>query len=367
MNMREFLFARFLGGAGGGDKAVISPLEITENGTYTAKDVDGYSPVTVNVADKKVIVPLEVTENGTYSAEGVDGYYPVIVNVEASGGAQTTEFLPTTTFTNDYYSEFGVFVYFIPLEAEMMVAWVENRNAVTVVYDGEEYNVTPQVLTGAAGNDGVCVGNLSAFGGTGNNEPFAVVPWNIDEVDGLLIGSTVDQDETQHTIRIYQEAGSGAGAITADQIAEGGVAEVYLPNATKIKGYAFYLDTTLATIEMPNVKRIEGYAFQGCSNLALKTLPSGIEYIGDNAFRNCAALEITSFPSSLKYLGTANFWGVNKVTSLTFEGKPDSIHSNAFFMASALTTINVPWAEGEVAGAPWGATNAAINYNYTGG
>jgi hypothetical protein len=26
----------------------------------------------------------------------------------------------------------------------------------------------------------------------------------------------------------------------------------------------------------------------------------------------------------------------------------------------------VPWAEGAVANAPWGATNATINYNYTG-
>lgn len=126
------------------------------------------------------------------------------------GSAAVTEFLPSTTFTNDYFSDFGVFVYFIPLEAEMMAAWVENRNAVTVVYDGEEYNVTPQVLTGADGSDGVCVGNLSAFGGTGNNEPFAVVPWNIDGVDGLLIGSTVDTAPTEHTIRIYQEA-SGSG------------------------------------------------------------------------------------------------------------------------------------------------------------
>lgn len=37
-------------GCGGGAEPVIEPLEITENGTYTAPDgVDGYSPVTVNV------------------------------------------------------------------------------------------------------------------------------------------------------------------------------------------------------------------------------------------------------------------------------------------------------------------------------
>lgn len=30
-------------------------------------------------------------------------------------------------------------------------------------------------------------------------------------------------------------------------------------------------------------------------------------------------------------------------------------------------TRGVPWAEGAVTNAPWGATNATINYNYTGG
>jgi hypothetical protein len=38
----------------------------------------------------------------------------------------------------------------------------------------------------------------------------------------------------------------------------------------------------------------------------------------------------------------------------------------AFSGCANITTINVPWAEGAVENAPWGATNATINYNYTG-
>lgn len=44
-----------------------------------------------------------------------------------------------------------------------------------------------------------------------------------------------------------------------------------------------------------------------------------------------------------------------------------SIDSGAFSGCTNLTSIKVPWAEGAVANAPWGATNAAITYNYTGG
>lgn len=41
---------KLAGGGGGGASAVINPIEITENGTYTAGEgVDGYSPITVNV------------------------------------------------------------------------------------------------------------------------------------------------------------------------------------------------------------------------------------------------------------------------------------------------------------------------------
>ena len=40
--------------------------------------------------------------------------------------------------------------------------------------------------------------------------------------------------------------------------------------------------------------------------------------------------------------------------------------STAFTGCDKLTTINVPWSEGEVANAPWGATNAVINYDYKG-
>ena len=49
---------------------------------------------------------------------------------------------------------------------------------------------------------------------------------------------------------------------------------------------------------------------------------------------------------------------------LTFQGTPETISKTAFRYCDNLTTINVPWAEGAVANAPWGATNATINYNY---
>lgn len=102
-------------------------------------------------------------------------------------------------------------------------------------------------------------------------------------------------------------------------------------------------DGQLIDVKMYGYKTIRDSAFNSCTNLALTTLPNGITSIGDYAFNNCTRL-----------------------VSLTFEGTPESIADQAFAGCYNLTTINVPWAEGAVANAPWGATNATIHYGHTG-
>ena len=52
------------------------------------------------------------------------------------------------------------------------------------------------------------------------------------------------------------------------------------------------------------------------------------------------------------------------MSSVVFSSKPTSINFNAFSGCSSLATIYVPWSEGEVASAPWGANGATIIYDY---
>ena len=163
---------------------------------------------------------------------------------------------------------------------------------------------------------------------------------------------------------------SGGGATepyieeTYDQ--NGQLIDAVMHGYTSIRPYAFQHCSVLVSVSgISAITSIGKYAFSQCSNLALTSLPAGITSIGNNAFDSCVKLALTSMPAGITSIGSYSFSNCTGLTTITFEGTPQSIDSHAFSGSTKLTTINVPWAEGAVAGAPWGATNATINYNYT--
>lgn len=119
---------------------------------------------------------------------------------------------------------------------------------------------------------------------------------------------------------------------------------VELPEGLITIGQHSFTGCGFSEIELPpNLTAIRNYAFSGCSNLSSVTIPESVLGIQSEGFSTCLALQ-----------------------EVTFKGTPRSVASNTFYNCFNLNTINVPWAEGEVTGAPWGAPNATINYNYEG-
>ena len=145
-----------------------------------------------------------------------------------------------------------------------------------------------------------------------------------------------------------------------------GNVSITIPDGTTTIGlYAFANFWMLQSVSIPNgVTSILDYAFDACGNLQLTSLPSGLTRIGDYAFKGCSNLNITNIPSSVTTIGNYIFQNCVLINTITFNGTPTTIGSNAF-ANSSVYTINVPWAEGAVAGAPWGAMYPIINYNYT--
>ena len=94
------------------------------------------------------------------------------------------------------------------------------------------------------------------------------------------------------------------------------------------------------------------------------------ETIGQSAFRNCFGtrnenVRVIRIPATVKTIEIYAF-AEPRTPHIYFEGTPESIDANAF-TTTRETNIYVPWAEGAVANAPWGATKATIHYNYVEG
>lgn len=200
----------------------------------------------------------------------------------------------------------------------------------------------------------------------------------------------VPADSTSNDLAtlIHQIPVPAEGDDNYKQLVEGTAAHPVFPqNLTKIGSFLFYnYPSALALTELPEtVTAIGAASFMLCSHLALTHLPAGLTSLGDSAFYGCSSITISELPSSLTVIPTSAFWGCMKMTiteipegiksiansafaycsgltTITFKGTPTSISASAFEHCDNLTTINVPWAEGAVANAPWGATNATITY-----
>lgn len=143
-----------------------------------------------------------------------------------------------------------------------------------------------------------------------------------------------------------------------------------LPDTVRyIKSSAFYKCTSLQLEKLPNsLKELGSNAFLGCTSLALTSIDNIsplMTVLDQGVFSGCTSLKISVIPAQIEMIKAWAFQNCTGLTQITFKGTPTSIHNNAFAGCTNITAINVPWAEGEVANAPWGATNATINYNVT--
>ena len=189
------------------------------------------------------------------------------------------------------------------------------------------------------------------------------------EGKGVTVPDGTLPDSMAALIDAIEAGGGGATEPYIEEVYDGNgnLIDVTFHGHTRIRNYAFNTCSKLALTSLPSgLTSIGESAFDGCTKLALTSLPSGLTSIGDYAFNGCSSLALTSLPSGLTSIGNNAFRNCTKLASLTFEGTPTRISRTAFSGCANLTTINVPWAEGAVANAPWGATRATINYNYTG-
>lgn len=143
-----------------------------------------------------------------------------------------------------------------------------------------------------------------------------------------------------------------------------------LPSGVEqIYNSAFYKCTKLALTELPSkLLKINQYAFLNCKNLQFNTFPNGLTIINAGAFsgawENTKPAMIT-LPASIQTIGENCFENV-MVAKFRLLGTPTAIGSSSF-NSSYITDIYVPWVKNNGGAAddyaPWGASYATIHYN----
>lgn len=106
-------------------------------------------------------------------------------------------------------------------------------------------------------------------------------------------------------------------------------------------GTSEYSGSTCKVVILPStITQINSKAFHKNTNLSTIVVPEGVQTIWALAFGYCTNLKCVRLPST-----------INTISSMAFMG------------ATNLEHIYVPWSEGKIADAPWGADNATVHYN----
>ena len=185
-------------------------------------------------------------------------------------------------------------------------------------------------------------------------------------------GQDVETPEpiTREEMFLTKISGGGSNFPVKDFFART-VTEITLTGATKIGQYSFYQYNTLKTVYLPDVTEISSGAFNGCANLSTVIMGEDLITIGGggtSVITGSPNIKSITIPSSVKTIGWNAFTSCTGLETVTFLGKPESLGSafDSAVLPTSVKTVNCPWAEGEVAGAPWGATYATIHYNHKG-
>lgn len=133
----------------------------------------------------------------------------------------------------------------------------------------------------------------------------------------------------------------------------------YVPTELALSPTEYWESVTI----QDGAKVIGECAFEGCQALTEVFLADSITEIGGRAFANCGLLVLEKLPRELKIIGRQAFYSCYELKTITFQGTPEEVAEDAFEYCDSLANIRVPWSEGEVPGAPWGAEYATVEYN----
>lgn len=357
-----------------GGSAVIEPLSVTSNGTYTAPTgVDGYSPVSVNVSGGGGggVSPKQIN---FYDYDGT-----CLHSFTASEWANETALPSNPSHTgltaqgwNWTKAQIDAQLVSTPeqdINVGQMYITDDGKTRLYVHFD--KHTRHPYLGIGVNGTVEVDWGDGSATSTiTGSSLTSAThVDHNYASAGDYVITLTVSSGSfvfLGDNWMSYTLMKSPSATANDNMVYEFCLKKVEIGANAGIYNYAFYYCSLLMSITIPNsVMSIGTYAFEYCRSLKSITIPDGVTNISDymlryclslmqiaipdgvtnirsNAFNGCNSLESITIPDSVTSIGASAFLSCYKIASITMPDSIRSIEKSTFSTCCSLKTIEIP-------------------------
>ena len=284
-------------GTGGGGGAVVQPLSVTTNGTYTAPSgVDGYSPVTVNVSGGGGGEAVSRSDVNFYDYDGTLLYSFTTAEVNDSGFTMPSN--PSHT----------------GLTAQGWNWTLAQLRTQLTAMPTQAVDVGQMYITDDGKTRLYCrfeEGRLHPYLGIGLNGT-VVIDWGDGSATSTLTGTSLT--DAQVADHVYASGGDYVITLTVTS----GSAQIYgnssitflLRKSGSSSSYnSLVYSNSLVKVQLGTDIVIGTNAFYNCYSLASITIPSGVTSIGANAFNNDYGLgEIHFKPTTPPKCANSNAW-----------------------------------------------------------
>ena len=328
----------------GGGGAEVQPLNVMENGTYTAPEGTAYSPVVVNIP---------IPNPSDYIYQDNEGY--VILPSHKAGKVRFIDYDGTLlySFSKDDIDEMESLPTNPTHDGLIAQGWNWSlANIKSYLTDNPDANVNVgQMYITNDGKTRIYItlddrDALSPYLAIAINGTVSV-DWGDDSTPNTMIGTSISTlIRCQH---VYDNVGD---YIISIEVVSGNFAFygrgtnygscLVAENSSNNRDRSRLYSKAITKVNIGSNADIRTTAFCNCVSLLSVTIPDSVTSIGSSAFNNCFSLSSVTIPDHVTSIGSSAFNYCYSLSSITIPDSVTSIESAAFYGCSLLSSITIP-------------------------